>query len=544
MSEPGNFDPIIEENENKDSSVDPYKTETSSDIYATPEVALEPADAGTETTPAVVTDTHGLFSGNGGQGGFPAAGRQPQAGNVYPEGQSMSDYNGSMGSPYGGNVNPSYGGGPYSGSGAYGGNTGNTYGSNSYSGGNSAYGRNAGNAYGANPYNGGDNAYGSNPASPYGANPYNGGAYGGNTGSPYGGNTYNTPGTGNSYGAPGNGAGQPGGGYGGPPPYGGPPYGNNPYSPFAAPQKKQHTGLIIAIVLIIIFLFLVAVCALAYKISTQVDDQYKENHKTEKDKSAYDFEDDYEYHHDDDDDYDYDYDYNDDDYLYDDDYGYNQDDTEDDRYYSLHDDIRNNLSYSATFEYYTYETNDENIDIYVTYPVIEGENVPNLEKLNDTIYQEVTDVTEFYEEEVASYMKQNEDSYFSANSFGYVTYMDEDKLSIVFQESVYTDVFSDLYVMDYLYCINIDMTNGVVLDNKEMLSIDDAFSVDFRTRSDEQNGEIYTLTSMMDQQITEYFNSDDVIVFYTPMGMEIGFNHEDGWVTVTYEEYEEFLKVF
>ena len=47
-----------------------------------------------------------------------------------------------------------------------------------------------------------------------------------------------------------------------------------------------------------------------------------------------------------------------------------------------------------------------------------------------------------------------------------------------------------------------------------------------------------------DQQITDYFKSDDIIVFYTPNGMEIGFNYEEGWVTVTYEEYEKYLKVF
>ena len=83
-----------------------------------------------------------------------------------------------------------------------------------------------------------------------------------------------------------------------------------------------------------------------------------------------------------------------------------------------------------------------------------------------------------------------------------------------------------------------------MLENEQMLAIDDAFSVDFRTRSDEQNGEISDLTYMTDQQITQYFLSDDVIVFYTPKGMEIGFNYENGWVTVTYEEYEQYLKVF
>ena len=73
---------------------------------------------------------------------------------------------------------------------------------------------------------------------------------------------------------------------------------------------------------------------------------------------------------------------------------------------------------------------------------------------------------------------------------------------------------------------------------------EDAFSVEFRKKSDVQNGEIIYLTGMTDQEITDHFNSSNIIVFYTPKGMEIGFNYEEGWVTVTYEEYDEYLKVF
>ncbi len=192
------------------------------------------------------------------------------------------------------------------------------------------------------------------------------------------------------------------------------------------------------------------------------------------------------------------------------------------------------------FDFYEYETSNDNVSILVTYPIVEGEDVQNLDMINDAIYDEVELITEYYEEEYAPYMEKNEDSFFSASAFCYVTYMDEDKLSVVFQENIYADT----YDLVYLECINIDMENGVILDNEEMLSIDDDFSVEFRTRSDEQNGEIYFLTNMSDQEITSYFNSPDVIVFYTPKGMEIGFNYESGWVTVTYEEYEQYLNVF
>ncbi len=338
------------------------------------------------------------------------------------------------------------------------------------------------------------------------------------------------------------------------------PYNNNPYSPYAAPAKKNNIALIIGIVVGIIILFLIAAFALTYKavslFAEERDrrrrDSYEEHEfRDDREKNreerreendlddyfddSYDdyFNDDYfndDYFNDDYDDYGYD-DYFNDDY---DDYDYDNE-----QYYTLHDDIRQDLSYSVEFDYFEYESDDEDVAILVSYPVIEGENVPNLAHLNDVIQEEVDLFKDYYEEEYIEYM-EDEDSYFTALSSGYVTYMDEEKLSIVFSEYIY----SDYYDSAYLYCINIDMENGVILDNENILSIDDAFSVEFRKQSDIQNGEIVYVTGMTDQEITGLFNSPDVIVFYTPKGMEIGFNYEDGWVTVTYEEYEKYLKVF
>ena len=89
------------------------------------------------------------------------------------------------------------------------------------------------------------------------------------------------------------------------------------------------------------------------------------------------------------------------------------------------------------------------------------------------------------------------------------------------------------------------MQDGVVLDNTDIIAVDDDFSIDFRYRSDEQNGTIDELDWLSDQEITELLTSPgNLIIFYTPQGMEIGFNYEDGWVTVTYRDYEDFLKIF
>ena len=492
MSDMNQWDNENNENSQMSTTTDPYTSESNADIYATPDVSgRESAEENVSVDSSaresventVTVDTKGLFSGSqtntdpyGSQTNTDLYGAQP---NNNPYGNQPNN------NPYGNQPNNN----PY----------GNQLNNNPY-----------GNQPNNNPYANqpNSNPYGNQPNSnPYG-NQQNNNPYGNQQ-------NYNSYGSqpvqnGNTYYSGQNN----GGNY------------NNQYSPYATPQKKSNTGLIIAIIVIIIILFLVAVFALAYKAIDLVSEQ---KHDVGYNQDDYNFDDDYDY---DDSDYDDDYDYDD---SYYDDYNY-----DDDEYYTLHDDIKSNLSYSVDFDYYEYDTDYENVSIMVSYPVIKGKNVPNLDKLNEVIQNETTFFTDYFEEEYEQYIQDNEDSYFDAFASGYVTYMDEEKLSIVFSESVYSDYYDHVY----LYCINIDMENGVVLDNEDMLSIDDDFSVDFRTRSDEQNGEIYYLTSMTDQQITEYFNSPDVIVFYTPQGMEIGFNYEEGWVTVTYDEYEQYLKVF
>ena len=167
----------------------------------------------------------------------------------------------------------------------------------------------------------------------------------------------------------------------------------------------------------------------------------------------------------------------------------------------------------------------------------------NLDRLNAIIAREASIFSEYYEDEYSKYMDDNEDSYFDVTSEGYVTYMSESVLSIAFQEEIRSNFFGAVYV----YCINIDMNAGVVMDNTDIIEVDDDFSVDFRERNERQNGENDMLDSMSDQEITKHLKSeDDLIIFYTPLGMEIGMNYGDGygWVTVTYNDYKKYLKVF
>lgn len=208
---------------------------------------------------------------------------------------------------------------------------------------------------------------------------------------------------------------------------------------------------------------------------------------------------------------------------------------EDDYYYELKTILRDDLSYSVTMEEAVHY--DDNADIYCSYPVLEGD-IPNIDYLNQVIYDEYLYFVEYYEENVKDYMW--EEDYFYGYIEGYVTYMDEEKISIVFAEDA---EYSDYFILS-LYCINIDVENGVVLDNTEILDVDDEFSVDFRIREGEQN-ESDTLDYYTDQELTEMLSDPvDLILFYTPLGMEVGINHDFGWSTATYKDYEQYLKHF
>ena len=120
----------------------------------------------------------------------------------------------------------------------------------------------------------------------------------------------------------------------------------------------------------------------------------------------------------------------------------------------------------------------------------------------------------------------------------YVTYMEEDILSVIYVEYAYLD---DQTYESYVVSVNIDMDSGMEMTNSQILEIDDEFSIDFRKRSEKQNGQSETMDYYTDQEITSMMNDDStLIIFYTPLGMEVGFNYYYGWVTVTYPDYAKY----
>lgn len=209
------------------------------------------------------------------------------------------------------------------------------------------------------------------------------------------------------------------------------------------------------------------------------------------------------------------------------------------KYYSeLYSDIRYDLDYQVTSEERIFQPEEyPNVYVQISYPQITGD-VDNIDYLNEVLEYEYLYYLEYFEEKYEPDM--NEDSYYICQAEYFVTYMDEDVMSVVFKEELMLDEFTAIN----FYCLNFDMDDGVVLNNAEILDMDEEFAIDFRRREILENGD-EILTDYSDQEILELLQDPDyLVIFYTPMGMEVGLNLVDVVIYVTYDDYEQYLNSF
>lgn len=267
-----------------------------------------------------------------------------------------------------------------------------------------------------------------------------------------------------------------------------------------------------------------------------------------------------------DDEYDEDYDYDDDyDYDYDDSFGDNidWDDTtwaeepdnltadevwdKDHQYYEeLNNCIDENVSYQLIFKTKEVLDEDNNICMRGTYYQLEGD-IPNLDKINKTLKDQAlvdidyfNDLRDKYDEAFEEYGPG-----YMVKAKTYVTYNDENMVSVVTSSEFDSNFEAGLN----LYCVNVDIQTGMVLVNEDILDMDEDFVKDIIRSSDEQNGTISYLEETDPDEILDDFNeSDHMIIFYTPCGLEVGMNYYItsgyGWFTTTLTDYEKYLKSY
>ena len=215
---------------------------------------------------------------------------------------------------------------------------------------------------------------------------------------------------------------------------------------------------------------------------------------------------------------------------YDDGDEYYEPSPDDDYYVELADYIRDDLSYSVDFEEYTHSDYENSVYISIWYAQV-SDDVTNSDVINEYLMDGAMYYANMYESDSVTDLSLEIESF--------VTYMDEETLSVAVYESVYWD--GDVYYD--LYCMNFDLKTGTLLDNTEIVEVSDDLVDAFVDQSIYQNGYTSSVSDYSDEEIADFMRDEEsLILFYTPVGLEIGYNHPNGWVTATLKDYQRFLK--
>lgn len=215
--------------------------------------------------------------------------------------------------------------------------------------------------------------------------------------------------------------------------------------------------------------------------------------------------------------------------YYDDEEGYYEPSPDDEYYIEFADAIRDDLSYSVEFEEYTYSDYDNSVYISVWYAQV-SEELKNSDTINECLRDSALYYAYMYESDnIRDFMLEVE---------SFVTYMDEETLSVVVDEYIYMGE----NIAYNVYSMNFDLITGKLLNNTDIIEVSDELVDAFIEQSIYQNGSS-SVSDYSDEEIADFMsNEDSLILFYTPVGLEIGYNHEYGWVTATLKDYQRFLK--
>lgn len=211
-------------------------------------------------------------------------------------------------------------------------------------------------------------------------------------------------------------------------------------------------------------------------------------------------------------------------------------------------DISQNYGLSRHFIEYSNVQDSTVVNAYIAYIQLQGNTIPNEDALN----QQILDMTA--NDLFAHITGKNVDyTYYQSVTYmvdSFVTYNDGEKMSILLDANVMIN--DSTFAESYIYGINIDLVNGVILDNASIIEADEDFAAMFREKCCTQNGsDIVALNSIDDNTLAQFLaHSNTNIIFYSPYGIEVGYAYESvegdtssrGWATITLKDYEQYLK--
>ena len=357
------------------------------------------------------------------------------------------------------------------------------------------------------------------------------------------------------------------------------PQGQNGYNGYNSSQPTQKSGSKGAVIAAVVggILLLILVIALIFVVTVGLGKDDKDRRaddggnverdlddEKDNDDRFSDLDDDDSYDPFNDDDYDYDDDYDpyaDDDYdpleflddidwddesWKDEPYNYAPEDVGDEFYYELCNCIDRNVDYRINFE--TFEDSDEsqNICMRINYYQLDGD-IPNLETINEALKETAMYYNTYYNDNIDDY-----EDIFAEYGSGYVvdvdsfvTYNDEEKISVVMNEYYESPVEINKHVVS----LNIDLEAGIILYNTDFFDISEEFLEYYRDTCRDQNGSVPALREFDNDELRRFFeDEDDLILYYTPCGFEVGINYETdesyGWVTATLVDCEQYLQSY
>ncbi len=352
--------------------------------------------------------------------------------------------------------------------------------------------------------------------------------------------------------------------------------GYNGYNPGQPPQKNGSKGAIIAAVvggLLLLILVIALIVVVSMGLNNTKDSRTDDRHSVERESDNDDQDDDLHSRDDKDDDKDddknNDKDDDDDDWFsdFDDDYdpmeflndidwddeswkkepyNYDPEDVGDEFYYEICNCIDESVDYEINFE--TFEDTDEsdNICMRIRYYQLEGD-IPNLEDINETLKETAMRYNTYYNDNIDNYEEMFEEygSGFVVKVDTYVTYNDDEKISIVMNQYYESPLELDKDIVSF----NIDLEAGIILNNTDFFDISDDFLDYYRDTCRDQNGSVPALKYFDNDEIKVFFeDEDELILFYTPCGYEVGINYETddsyGWVTATLVDCEQYLQSY
>lgn len=211
--------------------------------------------------------------------------------------------------------------------------------------------------------------------------------------------------------------------------------------------------------------------------------------------------------------------------------------------------IDSNQAYGLERHFMSYSDSKDGVDINssIAYMQFTGGTIPNEEELNLAIMNATANDLFAYLDGKKTYDVM-QSLYFFVDSF--VVYNDAEKVSILLDVVVVGD--ASTYADSYVYAINISTKTGEILDNSEFISVDEEFAAEFRERCCTQNGtDIEGLNSITDAELATMLGDEKTnIVFFSPYGLEFGYNYEmgspegysRGWMTITMKDWMNYTE--